>query len=86
MPNPTNFHEIYDRAYVQNSCEWFLESDEFRKWKEKVGSIIWVVGKGKYRTRTHEVHDAEDHRLAGSGKTVLWCVRKSLCIHSIHEL
>jgi len=35
------------RACHQGTCSWFLESDDFKQWKARDSSFLWISGIGK---------------------------------------
>jgi hypothetical protein len=63
----------------------FLRATTSENGRKLVGrSFGWLVSVSLISA--HVGINTEEHHLAGSGKSVLWCVRQSLCIHDGDEL
>jgi len=46
--DPLDAHEAATCAYLEGSCTWFFESEEFVLWKQSSGSRLWLSGFRKH--------------------------------------
>ena len=86
VPDPWINHNVARKAYHRSTATWFMQGNIFKEWKS-TGSLLWIHG---LRTRLFFVSfaTADIFRvLAGSGKSILWCVLQrpylARCTHVI---
>jgi len=67
------YHQEMTERRTENTGGWFLQSDEFGRWKNEGRARLWVTGMREWVSLTSSF--ATDlSSSAGAGKTILACV------------
>ena len=78
-PDPSTNHIILCRVQHQGTADWFFRGSLFEEWKS-TGSLFWIHGKrASFTVARYPLSDVA-FIVAGSGKSVIWCVVSSVCV------
>ena len=78
-PDPSINHNTACEAHHNGTAAWFLEGGIYDTWKAR-GSLLWIHGN---RTVFHISPSPPlmvSGFVAGSGKSILWCVPQLICV------
>jgi hypothetical protein len=44
LPDSSTTHNRLVEEHHEGTGEWFIQSEMFKKWKEKLGGMLWIKG------------------------------------------
>lgn len=82
-PDPSINHNAICDVQHHGTATWLIQGDIYQEWK-RTGSLLWIYGKRNVPFALPVT--LADNPVAGSGKSVLWCVAARLNFRQVPHI